>query len=245
MRPFIPGPMQGAPAFIQGLHGPPLEFLAIELVYFLAVAGLCLLVYFKTKEIYRISQHRGIFYFRNIFLFFSLAYLFRLIGVGLIMLDDPVALEVPRLVYGASLFFAGYFGTMAILCLAMAMLIRNVKKESRNAYYALHAMALALSVLVAIGRSSSALLVLQTAILACTLALFLVKSNGEKARAFSQNKITYILLAIFWIINLLAFSRIPIELKIPLYIVSAGIFLSIYLRVRKRLPQNGKKKKQA
>ncbi|MFA4855283.1 MAG: hypothetical protein WC634_01680 [archaeon] len=245
MGQFIPGPMPGPPEFIQGLRGPPLEFLAIELVYFLVVAGLCLLIYFKTKEIYRISQHRGIFYFRNIFLFFALAYLFRLMGVGLIMLDDPVALEIPRMLYQASLFLAGYFGTMAILCLAMAMLIRNVKKESKNAYYALHGIALVLSLLIATERSSSALLAMQTAILACALLIFFIKTRGKKASGFSQNKITYLLLAIFWIINLLAFSRIPMELKIPLYIISAGIFLSIFLRVRKRLSTNGKKKKPA
>lgn len=245
MKPFFPGPIPGPHEFIQGLGGPPLEFLAIELVYFLVVVGLCLLIYCRTKDIYRISQHRGIFYFRNIFLFFALAYLFRLIGVGLIMLDDPVNLEIPRMVFDASLFFAGYFGTMAILSLAMAMLIRNVKKESKNAYYALHAIALALSLFVAMGRSSSALLVMQTAILACALAIFFIKTHKEKTGAISQNKVIYILLAIFWIINLLAFSRIPIELKIPLYVISAGIFLSIFLRARKRLSTNGKKKKPA
>lgn len=245
MRQFIPGPIPGPQEFIQGLRGPPLEFLAIELVYFLVIAVICLLIYFKTKEIYKISQHRGIFYFRNIFLYFFLAYFFRLTGVGLIMLDDPTALEIPRMLYQASLFFAGYFSTMAILSLAMAMLIRNVKKESKSAYYALHAIALVLSLLVATRRSSSILLMMQTAILACALAIFFIKTHKEKMRSFSQNKVTYVLLAIFWIINLLAFSRIPIELKIPLYVISAGIFLSIFLRVRKRLSTNGKKKKPA
>ena len=222
-----------------GMRGPPLESLALELVYFLAVAAICLIIYFKAKDIYRISQHRGLYYFKNIFLFFSLSYFFRLIHLTLMISQELFSLDMPWFAMRLTLFFVTYSSTMAILSVAMAALIRNLKESGNGkAHYLLHAIAIALSLLVAVPRSESILILLQTVLLfGAVLFVFLKPGREKPKKIISQNRMTYLLLAVFWILNLLAFNRrmVPLYIEIPLYILSVGVFLSILLRVRKRL----------
>ncbi|KAF5428393.1 hypothetical protein C5S42_03390, partial [Candidatus Methanomarinus sp.] len=59
--------------------------LAVELGYTLIIVFICLLIYLKTKEIYDLTNHKGIYYFRNTFLFFGLAYLFRFIFMSFLL----------------------------------------------------------------------------------------------------------------------------------------------------------------
>ena len=64
---------------------------AVEIIYTLLIVVLCFLVYFRTKNIFDLTKHRGIQYFRNAFLFFGLAYsarlLIHLIMIGRIAFD--------------------------------------------------------------------------------------------------------------------------------------------------------------
>ena len=48
-----------------------------EIIYSFVIIFCSLLVYFGTKEIYELSSHKGIKYFREAFLFFAIAYFFR------------------------------------------------------------------------------------------------------------------------------------------------------------------------
>jgi len=54
--------------------GPDSIFMYIELGVALIF---CLLLYFKTREVYSLTKHTGIKYFRDAFLFFGFAYLLR------------------------------------------------------------------------------------------------------------------------------------------------------------------------
>ena len=66
----------------------------IEILYSIAIAGLCLGTYFKTREIYNLSKHEGLYHFRNIFLYFSLAYLFRLLFIFLLLYSGPMPMSL-------------------------------------------------------------------------------------------------------------------------------------------------------
>jgi len=49
----------------------------IELVYSVILTISCLIIYFKTSEIYKLTSHKGIKYFRMTFLFFAASYFLR------------------------------------------------------------------------------------------------------------------------------------------------------------------------
>ena len=112
---------------------PPLEFLSIEILYSVIVILLCILIYFKTKEVYDLSKHKGIKYFRNTFLFFGMAFFFRLIPVSLIF-----SRNIAKPLLQISLFLVSYFSILAILSLLSSIIWKKlddnailVKKKSR------------------------------------------------------------------------------------------------------------------
>ena len=57
------------------------EFISLgmgaELIYSFVIILCSLLIYFETKELYELSSHKGIKYFRRSFLFFGIAYFVR------------------------------------------------------------------------------------------------------------------------------------------------------------------------
>jgi len=222
----------------------PLDLLIIEIIYVVLISVICLAIYLKTRDIYNLSKHSGIFHFRNIFLYFALAYLSRLAFMFVIM---SYGLR-PRMLLGPHMlvfFIVGYFSTMAILSISTAVVSRkiDISKHSINNY--MHIIAVLLSVFVFMATSYDFLIIIQTFILLATVViLFTQKPKKKETYISKQNKITYLLLLIFWILNLFASSRgASLELTFILYIISVGIFLSIYLRVKRRLVENGQKKK--
>lgn len=226
---------------------PPHEFLITELVYFLIVFSLCIIIFSKTKEIYALTKHRGIFYFRNIFLYFAIAYLFRvfMVSIPLLMEETPsMVLQPWRQIF---LVLVGYSSTMAILSLAMSLLFHKVKLNSLACNSILHATAILSSLIFFLTRSNELLIMMQTAFFLFSVVYIIFRQNDRKKGLISQNKVTYILLFAFWLMNILATVRslFPRELRIPVYIISAGIFFSIYLRVRKRLNEHAKKTRPA
>jgi len=240
----MPPYFQGLVAF-KGFQGSSLEMLAIELAYFLIVVGICAFIYLKTREVYGISKHRGLFHFRNIFLYFAFAYVFRLVQVAYHLSNSALDLGLRRGIFYFDFLFVGYFSTMAILSLAMAALTRSMRTGVRKRDYLLHAIALAASVLALATRSNNALLFAQTIVLLGAIAIvFIVPHKEMPRRILSSNKITFLLLAVFWIVNLFAFSRrfLPKEAKIVLYALSAAVFISILLRVKKRLRSHAEEK---
>ncbi|MBU1120321.1 MAG: hypothetical protein ABIE23_03185 [archaeon] len=236
------------PYFAGPFAGPILELLIIELAYFIVVVGICLTIYFRTKELYNISQHKGIFYFRNIFLYFAFAYFFRLINALYMLSNEALDLGFRRGFFQFDLLFVSYFSTMAILSLLMAVMTRSIKKNVQTADYILHGIALISSLFVFVTRSFPLLFLVQTIVLiGAVITVFITPQKKKPKRLLSQNTVTYALLAVFWVINLLSFNNrfIPPDLKIIFYLLSIAVFVSIFLRVQKRLPSNAKKEKQA
>ncbi len=241
----MPPPMsQGFRIMQRFFQGPPLELLVTELLYFLIVVSVCLIIYFRTRDLYRISQHKGIFHFRNVFLYFAVAYSFRLVQV-LSLLSEEVLEILPFRGSFIVLPLVSYFSTLAILSLHMALMARQIKTTVQRETIALHLIAFVSLLVVLLTRSQELLIILQTVVLlASVIAIFMIPKQA-KHKLLSQNRSTYLLLAVFWVINLLAFTRrlFPRELKLILYLLSAVVFISLFLRVRKRLLSNAKKKK--
>lgn len=218
-------------------RGPPLELILAELVFFLIVFTLCITIYYRTGIIYQLTKHKGIFHFRNIFLFFAFAYLFRLIFVFLALSMEFTGLQHNRYFMFLMLPAVGFFSTMAIFSMVATILVRKLRKIN-GLYYWLIAIALLSSIVAFLTRSYRELVLLQTALFLVAVILVFYQSKKRHAHhLLTQNNITYLLLFLFWILSLFASNRrlIPYEYKIPLYILSAAAFFWIYLRVNKRL----------
>ena len=56
-----------------------LQPVMIEAIYSAAIVAICLIIYFKTREIEKLSSHKGVTYFRLTFLHFAISYLFKFI----------------------------------------------------------------------------------------------------------------------------------------------------------------------
>jgi len=216
----------------------PIEFVGLEITYFFIVAILCLLIYFKTRKIYFLTKHQGIGRFRNVFFYFFLSYLFNLTHFFIFRARSLFAFEAPFLLMGFNFFLVAYASTMALISLIMTLsskkLVFNKKELLTN-----NLIALIISAVAFFTHSPEFILIIQ---LIFVVSLFITLSKNS-IKISGQNQLTYLVLLLLWFINLFLINRSLIfELKIPLYLVSAWAFMSIYLRVRKRL-KNGKKKR--
>lgn len=222
-----------------------LDILGLEIIYSIAIAGICLAIYLRTKDVYNLSHHEGLFHFRNIFFYFSAAYIFRLVFVFLLLTYGPRPMS---LLNNHIIIFMliSYFSTMAILSVVMTVAYRKILINVRNINKIMHISAIVLTIIVFATMSTDVLLIIQTLLLAIPVLIIVFKKPQSKAFQFSkQNKVTYILLLVFWVINLFSLGRGYVILyNVIVSIVSILIFLTIYLRVNKRL-KNAKKKKQA
>ncbi len=59
-----------------------LEFVLLHLVIDLILVSSAFYIFYKTKEIYELSNHRGIKYFRLTFMFFALSFLMKVVMRG-------------------------------------------------------------------------------------------------------------------------------------------------------------------
>jgi hypothetical protein len=223
--------------------GPPIEILTIELIYFLLVVGMSLYIYLKTKEIYDLTKHRGIQHFRNIFLFFGLAHIFRILVILNIFSREAIGIGLPMILGPLSLLFVTYFSTMAIFSVFMSVSISEISLSDRDLILILNMIAVLSTLIVFFTRSNIVLILLQTGVFLAALFILLL-SKKKSLHMLTQNKITFVLLFIFWVISSFALQGrpFPLEVHIPVYIISVGVFFSIFLRVRKRLTYAEKKR---
>lgn len=204
----------------------------IELLYAAMVVILCLLIYLKTKEMYNLTKHKGVNYFRNAFLFFGLAYLFRFVFTLIKLTRVTFDVDLPRLfIQPLSLVLVGYLSTIAIFYLTASTIWKHIKGNKYNIL--LHLIALLIAILVFVTRSPDILLLTQVILLLFTLVMGYLKFRRSKK--LSQLSIIYFLLFIFWVINLRLDPRhfFPFEFQAATYIVSVGIFMIIYNKVNK------------
>ena len=226
-----------------------IDSIMIELVYSFLLISISLAIYLKTSRIYDLSRHRGIFHFRNIFLYFSLAFLFRLIHLFL-LIYDIIFLPGPGMsVEGhiLSLILVGFFSTMAIVSTMYTVAIRRISISNRRLFLIQIGVALMMSVLSLMFRSPMLIIIATTGLLAASTTLVLINTTGSVSRrSLAFNRITYLLLLTFWILNVLTIGIAPglFLFKLVIYIISGAIFLSIYLRV-KRLFAHAKEKGKA
>jgi len=203
----------------------------IELVYTAVILLFCLMIYYKTKEIYDLTKHRGINAFRNAFLFFGLAYasrvLLHMIMIGRVAFDFHLA---RKFLMPLSLMIVGFLSTIAVFYLTYSTVWKKIKIK--------HFMTFALIVAVIVSIVSFAynthyiILVLQLVLLVFTL----VMSFSKKKHKLSKIRILYLLLFAFWLLNLFYMGPrklLDCEIKVVLQAISFVVFGLIYYKLYK------------
>ena len=219
---------------------PMLDDLSIlcEITYYLFIICMCLVIYFKTKEIYELTGHSGLHYFRYFFIFFALSSAFRLVSFATLFnfslktLNDAIFLDK------ICIFAMLYFGTIAFISLALSILARNhdIDGRSRRITDAVLYSGSAVIVLPFLAMRMEIILIAILSVFFAAVMLYdLIREYRSNNRIFTRNRITNILLFIFWILNVQFYAKglLPRGWFLPLMLVSAIIFLSIFLRLNK------------
>ena len=210
--------------------------MGIELIYLLIVIAICLFIYFKTKDMYDLTKHKGIGYFRNAFLLFASAYIFRfaffLFGnVSRLVFD----FSLPRQFMGPiSLLFIGYLSTLAIFFLTMSTIWKRFKHKHVD--HLLHAIALFISLVVFFLHSPVILTITQFILLVFAIVMSYLNSKRSKSKKHPHMFLVYVLLFLFWIINLSLLGPKHIHrvgFKTPVYVISIIIFVIIFFKVKR------------
>ena len=213
--------------------------LAVELAYTLIVVFLCFSIYYKTREIFDLTKHEGIKYFRITFLFFGLAHISRFISVLLKLIVITFDIYFPMHIFGIiPLVFIGYFSTMAILSLTYSVLWNKLHISPtflKHTFILFNVIAAIISGIAFFTRSPSILVLAQAVLLIFTsiIVAYYIFSNLRK---ISGLHILYILFFLFWIVNLFALSPrkfIPFEIQTVFQIISIVLIGIIYYKVAK------------
>lgn len=212
--------------------------IGIELVYTIVILVFCLLVYIKTREIYELSKHKGIRFFRYSFIFFALAYASRLF-LYLMIFDNDNVLGLfinRRAMMPVSNLVAGFFSTMAILYLTYSTIWKKINIEHFMAFS--NIIALFIAVIAFVSRSPLIVSLIQLVMMVFAAAIIL-KNNRKYKKKYKKRfgtRALYLLIFAFWLISLFALQSrrfIPFEVKAVFQLVSIAVFIAIYYKVAK------------
>ncbi|MFH1638583.1 MAG: hypothetical protein ABIB71_09215 [Candidatus Woesearchaeota archaeon] len=212
----------------------------IDIAFGIVISVICFLVYFRTKELYNLSSHKGIKYFSYAFLFFGLSFF-----VKLLLPISGIFLERSFLTFQISGFIMGFLGIMAMLCLIYSLLWKRFRERKFNHVLYLALIALLVTSTTLFGRARFLVFLLQALLFSIVLIISLVSYRGRKKVGHSiQLHVLYILLAGSLIANVAALfaSRLSFFVGLTLHATSIILFLIILCKVIEKTGKNGKKK---
>jgi len=221
-----------------------MQSFSTEVIYSFVIIFCSLMIYYGTKELYELSSHKGIKYFRQAFLFFALAYFFRsFIKLIVFYFNAQGILSIsPRLfnplISQITLIFFIYFSAMAVLYLLYSVMWKKWNGNDKKVYL-FHLLAFAISLFIVL--SGNALAYLGVNILLFFIVLFVVytsyKNKKKKTKGHKHNLyIIYLLLSFFWIINILdiLIPNFFQNFQLLIYLASSAIFFIMVYKVLKK-----------
>lgn len=214
----------------------------MELVYSIIIISICLLIYYKTKESYELSQYKGIKYFRNTFLFFALAYFFqfatRFVRFTLFLTRSRDFFFITG---SLALFLTMYASIMAITYLIYSFLWKSFDKKYPNIVLYLHGIALLVSLVIISLGNTLLFFLLQVALL-----LFAILASGTHITKSEKKKgplhAIYVLLIVFWLLSIIdaVLPRFFITTQLVIYAISIALFVTILYKVLKKIKVKSK-----
>jgi len=217
--------------------------LEMELIYFFIIIACSLIIYFSTREIYQLTYHKGIKYFRMSFLFFAIAYFLRFaIKFLSISFNLPIIREFnPKFLGMFSLLAFMYASTMAIFYLYSSIRWEKFNKNPARIYL-LHFLAIIISIISILINNITLLLIIQVLLFSFIVIFNYIlykrsKKDPKNKGNIKQLHFIYVLLFIFWILNLIDII-LPNFLEVVrafIYLISTALFLIILYKVIKKL----------
>jgi hypothetical protein len=225
------------------MPGPPIgKFLVggigIELVYSFIIIICSLMIYFATKEMDKLTSYKGIKYFRLAFLFFALAYFFRyFIQFFLFSFNLNGILEFSPMFFGAiQLLIFLYFSSMAIFFLLYSVMWKKWN-HSKLTIVLFNIFALIIAFASIFFRGIFVYLTINIILLLVVLfILFIAHKNSKKKSKSGSPFIIYLLLSIFWILNItnILIPRFLSIYQLLVYLVSVLLFMLILYKVLRK-----------
>jgi hypothetical protein len=178
--------------------GPDPLFMYIELGFALIALIFCLLIYFRTKEAYSLTKHKGIKYFRDAFLFFGFAYLLRflfsVVFLSRVVFDMNIERQVLMPLF---IMILGYVSTMSILYLIFSAIWKNI--SGRTTIILGHVLAILVSITAFTTRSPLAVIVIHSILTILAIIIIFQKKENKKQ---TKTRVLYMLVLLAWVVNL-------------------------------------------
>lgn len=197
-----------------------------ELIYSLIIIILCSLIFFKTKEMSNLTKHRGIQFFRYAFLFFGLAYTFRMVLYAILLNPSFHFIGMGRLIRSLIRMVTAYFSTMAIFSLVYSTIWKKI--NIKPFLIISNLISILIAVIAFIFKSQMQLSLIQLLLLIISIVIIHKKTT--------KTKILYYSIFLVWLLSLVALDwrrLVPLELKVLFQIFSIGIFAILYYKVTK------------
>ncbi len=131
-----------------------------------------------------------------------------------------------------SMLITAYFSTMALMALAYSTIWKKIPEHSF--WVSSQIIAIVLLAVILVFQNMQLMLLIQ-------LGLFLIAIvivEASKRKKFSKMRMVYLLLFLFWLVNLLIIGhrgQVNLGLRISLQVVSVLIFLFVYFRVTNKI----------
>jgi len=208
----------------------------MEVVYAFVIIICSLMVYISTRELYRLTSHKGIRYFRMAFLFFAIAYFVRSI-IKFIIINFNLRAVMDfhiRSIGPITLFFFMYFSSMAIFYLLYSVKWRDFKDKM---IYLFHGISVVIAGVILLIPSNTVYLIINILLLAIFAFVILTSRKQEQSRKKKNSlHVVYILLSVFWILNILdiLIPNIVKTYQTLIYLASLFIFLLILYKVLRK-----------
>jgi len=220
---------------------PPLfPGMMTELFYSLVIIVSSMIIYFSTKELYDLSQHKGIKYFRNAFLFFGISFIFFFLIKFIVFSFNLTRIPHfnPMFLGNIILFIFIYASTIAMFYLLYSVMWKKIDdKRNYNKIPIFHVIALIVSFLSVSTQNGFILLLIQALVfLFIAIESYMNYRKSKKEKNISSIYIIYFLVFAFWILNIIDiivpnfFSFV----QIIIYTISSFIWLIILYKVLKK-----------
>jgi hypothetical protein len=216
--------------------------LGMEIIYVFVIILCGLLIYYGTRELYLLSAHKGIKYFRLSFLFFAISYFFRFLIKLIMFLFEPKQIaNFSPLFFGPimQMFFL-YFSSMAVFYLLYSVVWKKIDSKETNILF-FHLVAILVSILSIIFNNFTFYLVVNLFLFTFVTIIFFISHKNNKRKKTKNNLgIIYSLLFLFWILNILdiLIPTILQSFQMLIYLSSIGIFISILYKVLRKTGAN-------
>ena len=204
-----------------------------EMLYSLAIAIFCIAIFFITKEIYSLTKHKGIKYFRLAFLGLSAAYIARLLvhmGILNYLLVDQSQFNLNLI--SVMVTIGSFFSILGILYLGYSLFWRKISEEKFTVISLF--IASATSLVAFIIKEIELIFLIELLILLGIIIYILVLCINEGRKL--KNKTIYLLIISFLLFDLLSMNQsfpLPYYLILCVEIVSILVFTIILHKVLK------------